>query len=184
MNTDHEIPENLSQIPRAFAALAGRVNALLKLARALVAIRGTGGVKVTLSGENIVVDGSEIWTEIAASAAAAYYHAFRPNAPDGGNITIRRGYVNSLPATGTGGATWSTGTAYKYWVKVTADAAGVATAAEVERGTGSVPADTDTEGYQILFEVDVDGIPTSQHVRTSLRHQMCGEATHLFGGLG
>lgn len=111
-------------------------------------------------------------------------HAFKPTLPAGGNITITSGFVNSLPVTGTGSTTWSVGSAYKYWVKTTTSSAGVATSAEVERGTGSVPSDSATEGYQILFEVDTVGNVTTQHVFSSLRHQRCGSSTHIFGGLG
>lgn len=129
--------------------------------------------------DNIVLGDPSEYGDVISPAP----HAFQPSIVSGG-ITITSGYVNGIEATGADDTTvWTVGSVYLYWVKVTTDEDGIATAADVERGS-SLPTATETEGYQVLFEVDATGRVTSQHVTSSLAHQMCGEEVHLFGGLG
>lgn len=107
-------------------------------------------------------------------------HAFQPTFASGG-IVISYGHINTVPASGADGSTvWGVGSAYVYWVKVTTNSEGIATAAVVERGA-ALPADSETVGYQALFEVDATGRVTSQHVTNSLGHRRCA-GSHLFWG--
>lgn len=110
-------------------------------------------------------------------------HSFKPTKLSGGKIRIAPGFVNTIPVEGADETEWSTGTPYTYWVAVTVDSGGLATAAEVGRGA-TVPDDTPTLAHQPLFDVDAVGAVIAQHVVTSLRHQKCGANVHLFGGLG
>lgn len=50
-----EIPKDLPSAPGAFMGFLIRVNACLQAVRALAAMKGTGGIDVTISDGNIVI---------------------------------------------------------------------------------------------------------------------------------
>jgi hypothetical protein len=52
------LPEDISEAPAAFNIFRVRINQMLKFLRAVESMEGTNGVKVSVSDNRIVIDGS------------------------------------------------------------------------------------------------------------------------------
>ena len=52
------LPEDITEAPAAFHIFLVRINQMLKFLRAVEAMEGTNGVKVSVSDNRIVIDGS------------------------------------------------------------------------------------------------------------------------------
>ena len=165
------------------------------IANSLTSGNGGGGLRKAFGGGTVFAYPEK--RRARPSLGSATTHPFLLSDGSVGStlkVRIKFGMVNSLTPTGMGGTDPDlllTVTATKYVVlEVTTVADGIATSAAISLQT-TVAADTATSAKQALglvtYTAAAGAVPASiafsQVVAGSLRHQRCGGAQHLFGGV-
>jgi len=182
-----KIPEGIASAASAFSHIVERVNFLLSFAKAFASIEGKGGVKVTVSEANVVIDSSGLTSRIIQEVAARSKNPFTitpvtgaakvtiwpGDVGDGTNTLIPKigaTFINTSPA-----PELTISASGSVYIKATMDAVGVFTDAVIESAS-SLPTDTSTLRHRRIGTVTLSGVVvtvTAQTVTTSVSHRLC-----------
>lgn len=153
-NWSNSVPEDVGKVAGFLATIRDAVNVCLGAARALSKIKGVGGISATVSGGNVVIDGTQMLSRVQSIIDEIQELPWRLTAIDveTREITVDPGMVNNtIPTIGGTSlvvipkpqlALTSTASGVIY-IRLTVDAAGAITDAIIGSAS-TMPADTTT----------------------------------------
>jgi len=177
--------EPITAAPAAFVTEAEKINAALSVCRAVKAMRGSGGIKVTVADGNILVSVNA--DTLAANldgvglGRRTFFVARDNDTP--ANLLVSAGAINNVYYAG--GTLTTPANGDKVYIDVTISGSTV-TAVTVSKAA-SVPANTSTHVYKLLASVAVaSSIATPTPVGWNFTEvQLCGSyASAYWGGFG
>lgn len=155
----HDLPSDITTAPKAFAGFARRINALLKLGRAVVAMKAGKGLRVDVADGNILI------TLLPFEIPNSQRHPFRVIDTSEGTLIqaaiVPESYLHaSLSATSPLtitdlAADFALTDTTHVWIEVTVNASLVPTAAERVTGTAFPELIEAASGAQTKFNIPV-----------------------------